>query len=429
MRLTVGFLGVLSLAVPALAADVPLEAGLARVEITPAVSMTMYGYAKRTCGASNGTHDPLFAKVLVLRTGDSRMAIVTLDLGVFMSGHLRQDVASRLGIPVLLLAASHTHSGPDFLVEETGLATPEGAPYLAEVERKVYGAIEEASKAMFPARLSVGRGSLQLGYNRLLPREDGRSRALFDNLERVPYGPVDPEVVVLRVEDAATGAAKALIVHYACHSVVLGPTNCKYSADWPGAMMAKVEVEMPGAQCMFVQGGAGDINPLFMGRTGNESEDFVPVKKLGELLADEVLKTAKAMKPGPPNRLPIQSVSQTLTFRHRWDQDKQVEAVIKTVLIDGRIAIAAVPGEPFHKLQTMWKSQAEVEAPLFYGYTYTGGTAWPDYIPDVKSAAHGGYGADMSTHIEPGAGERILLQHLINLYALQGMWLDHPGRP
>ena len=429
MKLASALVGILSLALPALAADVPLEAGLARVDVTPSGSMTMYGYAKRSCGASNGVHDPLFAKGLVLRTGDTRLAIVTLDLGILMSERLRRDVAAKLGIPVLLLAASHTHSGPEFLVEETGAATPEGAPYLGEVERKIYGAIEEASKAMFPARLSVGRGSLQLGYNRLLPREDGRSRALFDNLERVPYGPLDPEVVVLRVEDAATGATKALIVHYACHSVVLGPTNCKYSADWPGAMQAKVEAEMPGTQCMFVQGGAGDINPLFMGRSGNESEDFVPVKKMGELLADEVLKTARTMKPGAPNRQPIRCVSQTLTFHNRWDREKSVEAVITTVLIDGQIAIAAVPGEPFHKLQTMWKSQAEVAVPLFYGYTYSGGTAWPDYIPDLKSAAHGGYGADTATHIEPGAGERIMLEHLINLYALQGMWLDKPGRP
>ena len=53
---------------------------------------------------------------------------------------------------------------------------------------------------MGPATLQVGRGSLQLGYNRLLPRDDGRSRALFENPERTPYGPVDPEFVLLRVE-------------------------------------------------------------------------------------------------------------------------------------------------------------------------------------------------------------------------------------
>jgi len=52
MRLIAGFLGILSVAWPALAGDVALEAGLARVEITPGTSMTMYGYEKRTCGPS-----------------------------------------------------------------------------------------------------------------------------------------------------------------------------------------------------------------------------------------------------------------------------------------------------------------------------------------------------------------------------------------
>ena len=51
------------------AAEPVLEAGIARVEITPAASMPMAGYAKRKCGPANGTHDPLFAKALVLATG------------------------------------------------------------------------------------------------------------------------------------------------------------------------------------------------------------------------------------------------------------------------------------------------------------------------------------------------------------------------
>ena len=44
-----------------------LRAGVARVDITPASSMPMYGYANRKCGVSNGTNDPLFAKVLCSR--------------------------------------------------------------------------------------------------------------------------------------------------------------------------------------------------------------------------------------------------------------------------------------------------------------------------------------------------------------------------
>jgi len=410
-------------------AEVELKAGVARVEITPSTFMQMYGYANRKCGPANGTHDPLFAKALVLQAGDSRLAIVTMDLGSIVSENLRRDVASKLNIPVLLLSASHDHSAPAFLPYGSApSSSPEATAYLAELESKVFGAVQEASKAMFPAKLGIARGSLQLGYNRLLLRDDGRARALFDNLERVPYGPVDPEFVLLRVDEVG-GSSRALLVHYATHAVVLGPTSCKYSADYPGVMQAMVEKGMPGAQVMFVQGGAGDINPLFEGRSGKEDEDFKVMQTMGELLGAEVLRTNKAVKPLSPVSEPFRWKSEVLTFNDRWEKDKKIDVGITTVLMSPEIAIAAVPGEAMHKLQRMWKDQADVAVPLFYGYTYSSGGTWAGYIPDLRSAAYGGYGADVTTRIEVGAGERIMLRHLTNLYELRGMWRDKPGRP
>jgi neutral ceramidase len=412
-----------------LQADLPFKAGVARVEITPANFMQMYGYANRRCGPANGTHDPLFAKALVLQAGDSRMAIVTMDAGSIISNNLRQQVASKLDIPLLLLSASHTHSGPSFLPTGSSPATgPEADAYLKELETKVFSAVEQASKSLFDAKLGIARGSLQLGYNRLLKRDDGRTRALFDNLERVPYGPVDPEFILLRVDDT-NGSPKALMVHYAIHPVVLGPRSCKYSADYPGVMQSKVEAELKGAQVMFVQGGAGDINPLFQGRTGNEEEDFRTMQTMGELLAAEVIRTNARVRPTPPMQHPIQFKGEVLTFADRWDKTKSLEIGITTVLINREIAIAAVPGEPMHKLQRTWKEQADVPYPLFYGYTFSSGGGWPGYIPDLRSAANGGYGADASTRVEIGAGEKIMLRHLTNLYDLLGMWQDKPGRP
>jgi neutral ceramidase len=418
----------LALLVPALASAAELKAGVARVEITPSTFMPMYGYANRKCGPANGTHDPLFAKVLVLESGDSRMALVTADLGSLVSANLRRDVASKLGIPVVLLAASHTHSAPAFLpFGSAPVDSDVSRAYLAELEGKIFSAIETASRSMFPARLGVGRGSLQLGYNRLLLREDGRARALFDNLERVPYGPVDPEIVLLRVEDS-DGRAKALIVHYGVHAVVLGPTSCKYSADYPGVMQSAVERELAGTQVMFVQGGAGDVNPLFQGRSGREAEDFGVMEKMGQLLAAEVLRANKTVKQLAPVVDPIKVRSEVITFAERWEKDKTMEVGITTILIGREIAIATVPGEPLHKLQKMWKEHADVPYPLFYGYTFSSGGTWAGYIPDLRSAAYGGYGADASTRIEVGAGEKIILRHLTFLYELLGRWLDKPGR-
>jgi hypothetical protein len=416
-------LAVFAVLLPAAPQDVALRAGAARADITPSTFGPMYGYANRKCGPAVGVHDPLYAKALVLAAGDMKAAIVTLDLGSMVSERLKRMVSEKLGISVLLLAASHSHSTPLFLPPGG-----EPTPYLAEAEGKIFGAVEEAAARLEPARLSVASGSLRLGYNRLLPEASGRSRALFNNLERIPYGPVDPEFTLLRVSSEG-GRPLALLVHYATHAVVLGPTNCKYSADYPGVLQARVEQAMPGVQCMFVQGGAGDVNPLFMARSGKENEDFDVVRKMGETLAGEVVKVARTMPEGAPNRHGIQSVSETMEFPDRWEAGKKVSVGITTLLIDRSIAIAATPGEPMHRLQTEWKAKAEVAHPLFYGYTYSGAGEWPGYIPDLRSAAHGGYGADVTTRIAIGAGETIVQRHLANLYRMLGMWLDQPGRP
>ncbi len=410
-------------------ADAQLRAGVARVEITPSAMLTMYGYANRKCGPANGTHDPLMAKVLVLESGGSRMAIVTMDLGSMVSETLRRDVAARLGIPILLLSASHTHSAPAFLPFGSAPATgPAAAAYGAELEAKIFGAIEKALTTMAPATLSVARGAAPLGYNRLLPRDDGRTRALFDNLERVPYGPIDPEFVLLRVDDT-DGRPRALLVHYATHAVVLGPTNCKYSADYPGVLQSRTEAALPDTQVMFVQGGAGDINPLFMARSGDEAKDFAVVETMGTLLAEEVVRANRAATPVPTAREGLTATSEIVTVTDRWVPSQSIDVGITTVLINGTIAIAAWPGEVMHTLQTQWKARAEVPLPLFYGYTFSAGGTWAGYIPDLRTAAHGGYGADVSTRVEVGAGERLLERHLVNLYGLQGLWRPQPGKP
>jgi hypothetical protein len=68
MKMVFGMLASILIATSAPADDVQLQAGVARADITPASFMTMYGYANRKCGPANGTHDPLYAKALVLAT-------------------------------------------------------------------------------------------------------------------------------------------------------------------------------------------------------------------------------------------------------------------------------------------------------------------------------------------------------------------------
>jgi neutral ceramidase len=413
------------LLLPAYASDnPPLRAGLARVDITPTEFGPMYGYSNRQCGDASSVHDQLFAKVLYLEAGSDRMAIVTMDLGSIEAPNLFKRVADELQIPLLLLAPSHTHSAPRFIPYEFEIGKPTG--YLGVLEEKVFNAIKEAKQDLFEARFSVARGSIQLGYNRLLMRDNGRARALFDNLQRVPYGPVDPEFTLLQVSDAA-GKPRALMMQYAAHPVVLGSTSCSYSADYPGVLQARVEDAMPGVQAMFVQGAAGCTNPLFQGRTGDQEKDLDTMTTMGNLLADEVLRTVGGLSQVASKQASIGFRTDTIRFPDRWEPEIEIPVGISTVLINNEIAIATVPGEPFLEMQTRWKQEADAVLPLFFGYTQTTPSRWPGYIPDIRSAAYGGYGADVQTSIAVGAAEEIINRHRIQLYDIKGMWRNEPG--
>src|SRR5438045_2909074 len=62
-----------------LAAD--LQAGAAKIDITPPTGYAMWGYGARHDAPSEDVLDPLHARVLLLAVGEEKIAIVSLDLG------------------------------------------------------------------------------------------------------------------------------------------------------------------------------------------------------------------------------------------------------------------------------------------------------------------------------------------------------------
>src|SRR5512132_1088298 len=88
-----------------------LTAGVARVEITPPIGFPMGGYAARS-GPSTGIHDPLYATALVLKTDELTLAIISCDLLSFPSERVVSLARDRRLADHVLIAASHTHSGP-----------------------------------------------------------------------------------------------------------------------------------------------------------------------------------------------------------------------------------------------------------------------------------------------------------------------------
>jgi neutral ceramidase len=392
-----------------------LRAGTAKVSIMPDdVKMPV--------------HDPCHARSLVLDVGGERLAFVAVDLGIYTSEHLVAACKERFGISHLVLCSSHTHSSP-------------GRAHAAFFEERIIQVVEGAVKDMFPARISAGHRSFpQLGFNRLVVREDGHSRESWfgdahytsENPERIPFGPVDPEVGVIKVEDMQ-GRPRALVMNYACHADVVCQ-NYAISADYPGAAARKVEEAFGGGlNCLFVQGAGGNIESLIISsrRTGPDDPfrtDYSTIERVGGLLAHEAIKLAKSLSPAARAETTIRYMNDSLKFTGRFDKDAAFDVHFTTILINDDIVIATFPGEPFVQLQLDWKRKVEVSHPFLFGYTWHGGT-WPNYVPDIKSAAQGGYGADQSgpKMIEVGSGEAVMNKHLENMYRLTGLMREEPG--
>jgi hypothetical protein len=325
-----------------------------------------------------------------------------------------------------MLSNTHTHAGPD-LNQKDFPSTQK--PWLDTVEDRTLAAIREAMANRFPASVAAAEGEIRLGYNRIQLGRDGVGITWFENPERIPFGPVDPMVGVIRIANAR-GKTRAVLVNYACHPVVLGPKNTEISADYPGPMAEKVEKALgDGAMCLFLQGAAGDINPLFLARGEDSKANFAMVRTMGELLGDEVLETLEEMGRDSGMSERLQATSETTLVSHRWDPEKKLTLGITSVLINSEIGIVAMPGEPFHAFQKDLRRRAELPHAYLFGYTDNNYQDWPDYLPDIQSAAHAGYGASTATSAGAGAGERLLDLSLVQLYTMRGMFRDKPWQP
>jgi len=374
----------------------------------------------------------------VLQAGGVKLAFVSVDLAVFTSPRVVQTCKERYGITQLMLCSSHNHSEP----QPGGKRSfQQGNPYTAFYEDQIIKAVGEACQHLFPARIGGGHSSFpQLGFNRLIVREDGHARESWfsdaqytcENPERIPFGPVDPEVGVIRIDDAQ-GQPKAIIMNYACHADIVC-FNYAVSADYPGVACRKVEEAFDNkVNCLFIQGAGGNIESLQISsrRKGPDDPfqtDYAPMVRTGEILAFQTVKLAKKLSTVPVGSSGIRWMEDSLHFTGRFDKKLDYHVHLNTIIIDD-MAFAVCPGELFVQLQLDWKSKMELAdvKPFLFGYSWSGGS-WPGYVADVRSAALGGYGADQGDRlIEVGAGEAMVTRQLANFYQLNGLMRDKPG--
>jgi len=109
----------------------------------------------------------------------------------------------------------------------------------------------------------------------------------------------------------------------------------------------------------------------------------------------------------------------TFAPRIRADWDLPVA----TLLINKRLAVMTMPGEPFVDFQINWRDRCPLPDAFFLGYA----NGYYGYFPTMRAATEGGYGAaGATTWIEVGAGERMVDHALVRVYELLGRLTDTP---
>lgn len=422
--------------------DNQLRAGVARAVITPPVGAPLTGFAGRP--PATDVHDELTATALVLSQGERSVALVACDLLDLPApqADAARAVAGRLtGIDpaAVLIACSHTHYGPQTRPDEdwVGPPAPSVRPYLDNLTHVLAGVVAAAAQRAVPARLSVGRSSAAIGINR---RERTASGAIV--LGQNPEGPIDPGVLMLRV-DEPDGRPLAAVLNHACHGVSLGEQCTSVTADFPAVARNVVEAET-GATALFLQGAAGDINPLLMGW------DWSYPDALGVPLGTAAVAAFGEAQPfdaglgvvGTRLRLPAKLPADVDAARAELDAIENEPAVVDpgiagedlwrahrvaklheairilagelprptvpaeltAVRLGDGTALVTAPAEMFTELGAQIVASSPFTATLYAGYT----NGMIGYVPTRAAYDEGGYEVTHGAEVAPEAGEQLV---------------------
>lgn len=386
-----------------------LQAGTATIDITPPPGSLMACFPRgpnREPRRPQGAHDPLQAKVLVLRDGEQAAAVVACDLcGIrkIDMERIRSRVVEQL--PSLAgervaFACSHSHSSVESLYLFGN--TPDD-PFILDMDERIAKAVVDAHSDLEPVEAAFGTGPVELNHNRRVLDADGHLTNAWEYEEGVTTGPVDPELAVLKL--VATEQVKAVLFRYTAHSLTLGPGNQLFTADYPGRARAEIEAAFPGCTALFLNGAAGNIHPRKCMRS-----DFTAMETIGRALgraAVDLANTASAL-----SEPKLRFSSDTLTFENRVDPSFQVDVELSCLAL-GPVVLGFVPGEVFVEFQLQFRRDVAPAHGIFVGYA----NGWPGYIPTLAAYPEGGYGVDLCTSdppeycrtaLPPGAGEAIL---------------------
>lgn len=452
------------------AASAGIQVGVAEVDITPPVGFPMAGYYHERL--AEGTIDPLKAKAVVFREGDTAGALVVCDLigiATDLSTEVRRLAAEKTRIPAqnIVLAATHSHTAPDYMKELYLYLGKESQDELRKqyIEKLINGpvaAIEQAYQNAKPAVLATGSATQQtpVAFNRRFVMRDGSVKTWQSlknpNVIRAA-GPIDTEIGLLAIRDPKDGTSRGVISNFALHLDTVG--GMKWSADYPYFIERSLRDALgPDVISIFGTGCCGDINHANPASPVRNKVDFIG-NSLGTSITEQLpkltpVKNTTLTVGSQIVKLPLQEASQAEVarsikileiahkggkvdffdhvtaykkmildqMRHKkphantsehitWGLSRSLAGVGETLPVDvtvmtigNEVAIVCLPGEVFVELGLAIKQASPFKTTLIVELANTVETI---YIPHRAAYAGGSYEVTNS-NVQPGSGEMLV---------------------
>ena len=249
-----------------------LQAGAAKRIITPQSSVYLAGWSSNR--KSEGVHDDLFARCLLIDDGQIQIGFLSLDLlGVTRLQNMEiQELCREKGVfpDHLIITATHQHSGPDTIGlwgpdETTSGVDPE---YIEWVCQQSANAVEDAKKRIQPAKISLAMTSI--------------SQADRISINHREPDLIDRDLGLIKV-DRPDGTNIGILVNFTMHPEVMKSDSRLLTADFPSVIYRQCDAKLGGVT-LFVNGALGGM--VSPDRTEGT---FEQVERIGDFLVEKIL--------------------------------------------------------------------------------------------------------------------------------------------
>ncbi|MBR5311288.1 MAG: hypothetical protein IKU40_00205 [Clostridia bacterium] len=418
-----------------------MKAAFYEREITPPLGESMPGYY--AVRIADDVADKLYAKVFAAENDGVKIALLVLDC-VELPTKYADAIVARVrqyneDIPAdnIAVCATHSHTGIPCGEPLVGM---DDEIFMNVLVRQAADCVTLALRRLQEVTLTFGCGEVNgISFNRNFRLADGRVITHLGGADRdgaVPYSDIDPLLPILTVRDENRQPVGA-VISYACHQDCVG--GKAYSGDYSSELSKKLK-ERYGQDfvSVYIPGASGDINHVnYMNvDTGIAEEEGVPhYRTMGRVIAAEAVRVIdadshpvegnrifaeKKMLDIPVRRATAEQIEQAkakvaVSGEKAWNarlllhyEEVQTEVTHPTpvqVFGIGNTAIAALPGEPYHRFAAKIREGCPAVNCLFSALS----NGMHGYVPVPELMETDIYEAKLceGSFLDPSAGDAI----------------------